>query len=297
MSAAGRPSKLQDIEAVVSWVEPGMHVAFGGFLIHNKPMAFVRALARRATGSLHLYSCPTASLDADMLVGAGLVQQTVLGNVSFDFLGAAPRFQSAVAADTIDAVLCDEAIVAGGYMATIEGIPYHPLASARGHDVARHSKLLTPYRSHTGHDLVAVSPLQPDIAVIHVQQADCYGNGRHLGGIWGDELIAKASKRVVLTADEIVDEADIRSHPRATTISHHLVDAVVQVPFGAHPCASHGRYLFDEAHLRSYLAEAVTAEGFRSYMERFVNVDGHDGYLAALGGIDKLSSLELRLPW
>ena len=292
-----RPSKLTTLDEAVGWVEPGMHVAFGGFLIHNKPMAYVRALARRRTGGLHLYSCPTASMDADLLVGCGMVAETVLGNVSFDFLGAAPRFVAAVTEGSVEAVLCDEAIVAGGYMATVEGLPYHPLASAGGHDVARRSKLLTPYRSHTGHDLVAVSPLRPDLAVLHVQQADAYGNGRHLGGIWGDELIAKASSRVVLTADEIVDESEIRAHPKATTIPHHLVDAVVHVPWGAHPCASHGRYLYDEAHLRDYLGAAATDDGFSGYLERWVTGNDHAGYLAALGGPEVLGSLEMALPW
>lgn len=296
MNRPVRPNKIVELAEAVAFVEPGMHVAFGGFLIHNKPMAFVRALARRATPTLHLYSCPTASMDADLLIGCGQVTETVLGNVSFDFLGAAPRFQAAVAGGTLEAVLCDEAIVAGGYMATVEGLPYHPLASARGHDVARLSKLLTPYRSHTGHDLVAVSPLRPDVAVLHVQQADAYGNGRHLGGIWGDELIAKASSRVILTADEIVPESEIRSRPRATTIPHHLVDAVVHIPYGAHPCASHGRYLFDEDHLREYLAGAASDEGFERYVDRYVRPADHEDYLATAGGPERLDTLTMTLP-
>jgi glutaconate CoA-transferase, subunit A len=278
---------------VVGWVESGAHVAFGGFLVHNKPAALVRALARAGVGGLHLYSCPTASYDADVLIGAGLVAETVLGNVSFDYLGAAPRFQAAAMAGSLHVEICDEAIVAGGYMATIEGIPYHPLRSARGHDVAKGSRLLTPYRAHTGHDLTAVSPIAPDVAVLHVQQADEFGNGRHLGAIWGDELILKASKRVILTTDELISNEEIRRAPGRTTVPGYFVDAVVHLPYGAHPCASHGRYFLDEEHLREYLAAASTDAGFASYTQRYVTApgDSHERYLEAVGGRKRLTPL------
>jgi glutaconate CoA-transferase subunit A len=291
-----RPSKVSTLDQEVERVADGTHLAFGGFLSHNKPAAFVRALAARGVRGLHLYSCPTASYDADLLIGAGAVAETVLGHVGFDHLGPAPRFTAAATAGTLRVEICDEAIVAGGYTAAAEGIPYHPLHSARGHDVARGSRLLTPYRAHTGHDLVAVAPIAPDLAVLHVQQADPYGNGRHLGARWGDLLIAKAAKKVVLTTDELVDNAEIRSRPHATTIPGHLVDAVIEVPNGAHPCASHGRYLADEDHLRRYLAMAATDGGFADYVARYVH--DQDAYLEAVveddGPLDRLAH---RLPW
>lgn len=295
MSATARPSKLRTLDGAVALLQAGAFVAFGGFLIHNKPMAFVRAVVAANIGDLTIASCPTASLDADLLIGANLVRRTILGNVSFDFLGPAPSFERAQHSETVDIEICDEAIVVGGYLATIEGIPYHPLSSARGHDVAKGSSLLTPYRSHTGHDLVAVSPLQPDIAVIHVQQADEFGNGRHVGSIWGDELIAKAARLVILTTDEIIDVSETRRAPKATTIPGHLVDVVVHTPYGAHPCSSHGRYLFDEVHLRDYINAASTPDGFRGYVRDYVV--GQDEYLKTIGGADRLKSLDQRFPW
>jgi glutaconate CoA-transferase, subunit A len=293
---AARRSKVSTLDAEVARVAAGAHLAFGGFLAHNKPAAFVRALAARGVRGLHLYSCPTASYDADLLIGAGAVAETVLGHVGFDHLGPAPRFTAAATAGTVAVEVADEAIVAGGYTATIEGLPYHPLHSARGHDTAKGSRLLTPYRSHTGHDLVAVAPIAPDVAVLHVQQADAYGNGRHLGARWGDLLIAKAARRVVLTCDAVVDNAEIRRRPHATTIPGFLVDAVVEVPYGAHPCASHGRYLADEDHLRRYLAMAATEEGFAAYVARYG--PDQDGYLEAVAEDDgPLDRLAHRLPW
>ena len=291
-----RPSKVISLAEAVDSVKPGSSLATGGFLLHNKPSAFVRALAKRGVSDLHLYSCPASSYDADLLIGAGLVAETVIAMVSFEYLGSAPRFTAAMLAGSVDMVECDEVTIAGGLLATMEGIPYHPVVSARGHDVAKRSKLVTPYRSHTGHDLVAVAPLSPDLAVIHVQEADQYGNARHLGGRWGDELLIKASKRVILTCDRLIDNAEIRRNPWVTTVPGYLVDAVVEVPFGAHPCSSHGKYLQDDAHLKEYLGAAATDEGFTGYVDAWVHGPrDHADYMTKVGA-DRLEALRWEFP-
>jgi len=291
-----RPSKVVSIGEAVTAVTQGCSVAIGGFLLHNKPSAFVRELVRTGVSDLHLYACPTSSYDADLLIGAGLVAETVIAMASFEYLGPAPRFTAAMLSGAVEMVECDEVTIAGGLLATIEGIPYHPVVSARGHDVARRSKLVTPYRSHTGHDLVAVAPLRPDVAVVHVQEADAYGNARHLGGRWGDEMLIKASRHVILTCDRLIDNAEVRRNPWATTIPGYLVDAVVPLPFGAHPCSSHGKYLQDEAHLSGYLEAAQTDAGFASYLDTYVHgVGSHQDYLDRVGA-ERLESLRWEFP-
>jgi glutaconate CoA-transferase subunit A len=227
----------------------------------------------------------------------GLVVETVLANVSFDFLGLAPFFKQAAEQGTVEVVQCDEVTVAGGYMATVEGIPYHPVHSAAGHDIGKASRLITPYVAHTGHHLFAVSPIAPEVCLLHAQEADRFGNVRHLGGIWGDELMAKASKRVIVEVDRVVDPEVVLADPRATTIPNHLVEAVVEVPYGAHPCASHLRYLHDEAHLKRYLAAAGAAiqgdrRPFDTYVDRYVVGPGsHAEYVERIGGRAHLAGL------
>ncbi len=295
-----RRSKVISLREAAEAIRPGSHLALGGFLFHNRPAALVHALARRGTGELHLYSCPTASYDADLLIGMGLVAETVLANVSFDYLGLAPFFKQAAEHGTVEVVQCDEVTVAGGYMATVEGIPYHPVHSAGGHDIGKASRLVTPYVAHTGHHLFAVSPIAPDLCLLHAQEADRFGNVRHLGGIWGDELMAKASKRVIVEVDRVVDPEVVLADPRGTTIPNHVVEAVVEVPYGAHPCASHLRYLHDEAHLKRYLAAAGAAvtggdrRPFDAYVDRYVTGPGsHPEYLERIGGRAHLAGLEV----
>jgi glutaconate CoA-transferase subunit A len=93
-----------------------------------------------------------------------------------------------------------------------------------------------------GPDLIAVPALIPDVAIIHVQRADASGNA-HLWGIIGEQKEAAfAARAVILTTEELVDEAVIRSDPNRTLIPGLVVDAVCHVPHACHPSYAQGYY-------------------------------------------------------
>src|SRR5258707_9793472 len=94
-----------------------------------------------------------------------------------------------------------------------------------------------------GDDVVAVvPPLHPDVAIIHAQRADRQGN-THLWGLLGvQKEVAFAARSVIVVVEEIVDESVIRADPNRTLIPGLVVDAVVQVPYGAHPSYVQGYY-------------------------------------------------------
>lgn len=302
-ASEGRPpsraTKLVSLEEAVAWVTPGMHLCLGGFSLHNRPAAFVRALVKRRVGDLTLSSAPSSSYDADLLIGAGLVRRTLLGSVAFEYLGMAPSFRRAAEEGKIDIVECEEATIVGGLMAAAEHLPYHPVGSLRGSAIADVSPLAARTIEMDGQTFVLVPALRPDVAVLHAQQADPYGNVRMLGGVFCDRLIAKAAHRVIVTVDEIVPPEVIAAEPWRTTLPGYLVDAVVEVPWGAHPTSSHGRYLHDEDHLRVYLAAAEASrrdpgsgallDYVRTYVDEPAN---HDAYLERIGGQARLRALQ-----
>ncbi|HUY74675.1 MAG TPA: CoA-transferase, partial [Candidatus Dormibacteraeota bacterium] len=111
--------KVVSIGEAVTAVTQGCSVAIGGFLLHNKPSAFVRELVRTGVSDLHLYACPTSSYDADLLIGAGLVAETVIAMASFEYLGPAPRFTTAMLSGAVEMVECDEVTIAGGLLRDI----------------------------------------------------------------------------------------------------------------------------------------------------------------------------------
>ena len=144
---------------------------------------------------------------------------------------------------------------------------------------------------------MAVKALSPDVAVLHAQRADEYGNVQHLGSTFADLIIAKASKKVILTVDEIIPTERIQENPYRTTIPCFLVDTVVEVPYGSHPCSSHMLYLQDEDHLREYIrcARGTDEETFDNYLEEYVySPSSHWEYLDRVGGLERMSRLRVR---
>jgi glutaconate CoA-transferase subunit A len=94
----------------------------------------------------------------------------------------------------------------------------------------------------TGDEVSVVPPMKPDVAVVHVQRCDSNGNA-HIWGIIGEQKDAAfASKKVIISAEEIVDEAVIRSDPNRTLIPDFVVHAVVHEPWCAHPSYTQGYY-------------------------------------------------------
>lgn len=293
-----RASKLISLDEAVAWVTPGTHLCVGGFSFHNRPAAFVRALVKRRVGDLVLSSAPSSGYDADLLIGAGLVRRTLLASVSFEHLGQAPSYRRAAEEGTIELVECEEATIVGGLMAAAEGLPAHPVRSLRGSEIARVSPLAARTVELDDEAFYLVPALRPDVAVLHAQQADRFGNLRMLGGVFCDRLIAKASRRVIATVDELVPPEEIAREPQRTTIPGYMVDAVVEVPWGAHPTSSHGRYLHDEEHLRAYLAAAdatrrdPTSNALAAYIRAYVDEPAdHQAYLACVGGDSRRRAL------
>ena len=126
--------------------------------------------------------------------------------------------------------------------------------------------------------------LNPDVAIIHVQRADVNGNA-HVWGILGEQKEAAfASKRVIITAEEIVDEATIRSDPNRTLIPGFIVDAVCHVPYCAHPSYTQGYYDRDNAFYIDWDRISNAEETYQSYLDEWVyGVKDRNEYLEKLG--------------
>ncbi|HEX7587119.1 MAG TPA: CoA transferase subunit A, partial [Anaerolineae bacterium] len=116
----------------------------------------------------------------------------------------------------------------------------------------------------------------------------------------------RAARRVIVTAEEIVDPEVIRAKPDRTVIPFYVVDAVCHVPYGAHPTQMPYEYFFDEEHIAEWLAAGETAEGAAAYFEQYVfGVRDHAEYLERVGGAPKLEFLRqviqfkapMKAPW
>ena len=260
--AKARRSKLQSLSAAARRVPDGAKLALGGFSIHNRPCGFARALVARGVKNLTLYGSPIGSFDLELLIAAGCATASAVPVISFEQHGLAPMYRRKAENKELTIIEGDEATLVGGYMATIENVPYHPITSVKGCDLLEHSPHIlrgaeAPDDSTEG--LIYVRAQAPDVCVIHVAEGDIYGNLRHGGAVSCDLVLAKASTTVIATVERLVDPDEMARHPARITVPGYLVDAVVELPLGAHPTSCHGEYIHDEEHLAAYSAAAASA--------------------------------------
>jgi len=122
----------------------------------------------------------------------------------------------------------------------------------------------------TGDETLSVRAIRPAVTFIHCQQADEFGNGIFKGSPFNDHLLAMASDTVLMQVEGLVSNDQIIKYPGQTGVPGFRVNAVTPVNFGCHPTSSHRYYNYDDVHLRLYLKEAVSEEGFAAYMKQFV---------------------------
>jgi len=268
-------------DAIANFVSDGAFVSVGGMNLHNNPMALVRETIRQGKRIGTLLTSPCGAMNADLLLGAGLVEEIITSYVGFEHLGLAPNFRRLAEQGGIRIFECDEPYITHGLYAGAGGLPFIPLP--RGLEFSDIPKVNS--RSYTfvenpfnGERVLAGAPLMPEVAFLHAQISDASGNAVLLGAQFLDRLMALASKHVVLQVERIVPTSEISTHPMGTTIPAFLVDAVVEAPGGCHPTSSHAFYSYDEEHLREYLDKARDERGVEEYISQYVRQTPEDLY-------------------
>ena len=125
-----------------------------------------------------------------------------------------------------------------------------------------------------------VPAIQTDVSIIHVQKADHLGTSRIRGLPFADVEQIKASKHVIVTCEELVDNGELRENSDQNKIPPFCVDAVVHVPFGAYPTACFGYYDYDPVYLKQYANYASDDDAYGSYLDQFIfQVRTHNEFL------------------
>jgi len=166
------------------------------------------------------------------------------------------------------------------------GLPFLPMKQTGAVDLEKSNPLIRRVTDpYSGDELIAVPALNPDVAIVHVQRADANGNA-HLWGIVGEQKeVAFASKKVILTAEEIVDEEVIRSDPNRTLIPGFIVSAVCHVPHAAHPSYAQGFYDRDNEFYLQWDKISDSQDEVKRYLDEWVfAVKNRNEYWDKLGG-------------
>ncbi len=284
MSLQPQRDKRTTVAEAAALVRDGAMVALGGGLSARLPMALVRELIRGGRRDLHLVGS-AHSIDVDLLVAAGAVRRCEESYVGFEQdLGLAPAYRRAAEQGTIEIAESCCATILAQLRASELGVPFLPVRGVRGSDIAslhpEYAELTCPF---TGQILVVVPALRPDAALLHAPLGDRYGN-LHLEQPYVlDERFASASAMVIATVDEIVSTGEVAA--AGITIPAHLVHAVAEAPYGAHPSSCYPGYAYDRAHLHEYVTAAQAGpDGAARYLDTYVHGTGdEDGYRKTVG--------------
>ena len=235
-------TKLSSLsEAVSKFVHDGDTIYAAGFT-HLIPFAAGHEIIRQRRRDLTLARA-TPDLIYDQMVAAGCARKVIFSYIGNPGVGSLRIVRTELEAGRLEWEEYSHFGMISRLQAGAAGLPFMPMNQTGAVDLERVNPLVKRVTDpYSGRELIAVPALNPDVAIVHVQRADKDGNA-HLWGIVGEQKeVAFASKRVILTAEEIVDEAVIRSDPNRTLIPGFIVSAVCHVPGAAHPSYAQGYY-------------------------------------------------------
>jgi glutaconate CoA-transferase subunit A len=284
--------KLMDAGEAVSMISDGDHVAIGGTLYSRTPMALVFALLRSRRKRLTL-SRPLACYEAELFLATGAAERIISSWVGIGLPWGLPRIIRHYI-ESGAAVYEEWSHLAMGlrYKAAALGVPFLPMLSMRGSDIAGPAGLRTVTCPYTGETLAAAPAVHPDVALIHVHRADPVGNCQVDGYRHMDVDMARAARKVIISAEEIVSTDEISARPAETMLPHFTVDAVVHVPYGAYPHECYGRYVADFSHFDAYV-ESVREHGIdagRRYVAEHVDANRDFTEFLEKAGHDRLAA-------
>jgi glutaconate CoA-transferase subunit A len=172
------------------------------------------------------------------------------------------------------------------------GVPFLPTRTMLGTETLARSAAKVIRCPFTDKPLVALPALYPDVAAIHVHEADIYGNCRIRGTTVADLELARAAKRVIITCERLISHDEIRRDPQLTSIPFFCVEAVCEVPYGSYPGNMAGEYFSDESHLRKWMTVEKDLETHKQFLEEYIfGAPDFDAYLVKCGGLPRLREL------
>jgi acyl CoA:acetate/3-ketoacid CoA transferase alpha subunit len=263
-------------------------------------MAFAHELVRQKRRDLTIYTCGS-EMDIDILSGARVVSRYEMAFYAIEGIGLAPNIQRRVRDGSIEIEDYTNLAMALRFLGGALGVPFMPLKSMLGTDLLakkrfRDKKADVMDCPFTGEKVVLVPSVKPDFSIIHAQRADQEGNVQ-IDGIRGEDIEgARAGKKLIVLAEEIVDTELIRAQPDQTVIPNIYVTHVVECPWGSYPMMVYNYYDYDIEHIRMYYERCKTEEGWQKYCDDYITAfNDHNEFLESVG-VTRLTELRARKP-
>jgi acyl CoA:acetate/3-ketoacid CoA transferase alpha subunit len=282
-------------DAVGRLVQDGDVVALQNMATQAAPMAAVRELIRQEKKNLGLV-CLVGGIPVDWLAAAGVIDRFIGAAVSMEQFGLCQHYRKAVESGRVRVEELSETALNARLGAGIRNLPFLPTRGLIGTDLIDiNDNLVMIEDPFGGTPVVACRALVPDVALVHAHRADRHGNVQYEPTIlWPDiGAMPKAAKRVIVTCEEIVDTDVLRRNPDRTVLPGFVVDAVVEVPYGAHPTSFFPAYGYDTRMHVEWIKAARDEEAVVAFLDRYIREPADQAeYLAAAGGAEMLIRVE-----
>jgi len=286
------PKVMSASQAVDRFVRPGDYLVVGAFGAVRIPTMILHEIVRKHITGLK-FGGHTATHDCQILSAGRVFDACDIAYV----IGLEARGLSKVSRrhfeqNGVEVIQWTNAALAWRLKAAAMGVPFLPARNMLGTDTLKYSAAKVVRCPYTNYPLVLLPALYPDLAVIHVHEADIYGNSRIRGILVADEDLARASKKVIVSCERLIPHEEIRRAPHLTNIPYYCVDAVVEAPFGSYPGNMPGEYFSDEDHLRLWLDKGKDEQEFEAFFEKYVlDTADFSEYLQLCGGLKRMQEL------
>jgi glutaconate CoA-transferase, subunit A len=277
-------TKLQSLSNAIKNNVRDDDVIYAAGFTHLIPFAAGHEIIRQQKKSLTLARA-TPDLIYDQMVAAGCARKVIFSYMGNPGVGSLRIVRAAIERGEIEWEEYSHFGMITRLQAGASGLPFLPMNQTGAHDLENANPLIKRVTDpYSGREIIVVPALNPDVAIVHVQRADENGNA-HLWGIVGEQKeVAFASKRVILTAEEIVDEDIIRSDPNRTLIPGFIVSAVCHVPHAAHPSYAQGYYDRDNEFYLKWDKVSESPEAVQQYLDEWIfGVNDREEYWRKLG--------------
>lgn len=273
-------------KAIATFVPDSSSLALGTAQETLIPFAAGHEIIRQQKQDLTLIG-PISDILFDQMIGAGCVSKVRAAWVGNVITGSGYNFRRAVESGML--AIEDHSILTltAALMAGKMGIPFMPTFTALGSDIYQTNAILKTLKCpFTGQKLTAVRAIRPDVAIIHAQRADKFGNAH----VWGNMGITReaclASRSVIITTEEVVAPDVISSDPNRVITPGFKVAAVVHVPWGAHPSPTPGYYNRDHQAFLDYRDASRNPDAFYRWRQKWIDsIRKPDDYLELLGNL------------
>lgn len=288
--------RMTEAEAVSRFIQDGDYIGTELYGTVRCPMSLVNEIVRQGITDLRVAG--QGVFELDMLLAAGRIKALDVTYIGLEVYGVSNCLRREVESGRVETcVEWSNAAIAWRFKAAAMGVPFIPVRSMLGTDTLKYSAAKVVKCPYTGDPICLLPALILDVGLIHVHRADIYGNAQ-IDGISGFAAeMARASKRLIISAEEVVSNEEFRCHPDRTIIPYYLVDAVVEAPFGSHPGEMCYVYVRDEAQIREWVEASKEIETAQAYLDKYIyGVSNHQEYLEMIGRerLDNLNRMAKR---